>query len=150
MPRRIKRSEDKESAYKQLTEELKIFNTMKDVFLLAACIGFHQGTRKPFDKSGGEIPWTVFRADTDESMIDSIALSETNDVHILLKDEETYDKKFRVVEEYANYGMEVLIQKIIDSPGDELDNLVAMIMEVEQVERSDNVKPSDFLDELFK
>jgi dnd system-associated protein 4 len=150
MPRRIKRPQDKENAYKQLTEgDYKVFNTMKDVFLLAACIGFSEGERKSFEKVGGEIPWSVFRGDTDEPIIDSIAMSETNDVLYLLRDEETYDRKFKIVEEYSNYGMEVLYKRIIDSPGDPVDNLVALILEAEKSDNVEELKPSDFLDDLF-
>ncbi|MBU7315376.1 DNA phosphorothioation-associated protein 4 [Paenibacillus oleatilyticus] len=150
MPRRVKRASDTEDIYKQLTEgDYKVFNTMKDVFLLSASIGFKEEKNQSFEKVGGEIPWSVFRGDTDESIINSIAIAETSDMHVLLSDEETIDRKLKICEEYANYGIRVIKQRIIDSPGDPIDNLVSLIME-NDTSTGEVKKPSDFLDKLFQ
>ncbi|MBK4743766.1 MULTISPECIES: DNA phosphorothioation-associated protein 4 [Bacillus cereus group] len=149
MPRRIKRSSDKEDIYKSLTEgDYKVFKTMKDVFLFAASIGYQENKREVLNKVDGEIPWSVFRGDTDTAFIDSIAIAETKDIRILLSDEETYDKKFKILEEYANYGMNILRRKIIESPGDPIDNLVSLIIEYEDGKKKKN-KLTSFVDELF-
>jgi dnd system-associated protein 4 len=130
MPRRVRRADDQEELYKQLTEgDYQIFDKMKDVFMVAACLGVMEGVREPLTKTGGEIPWSVFHGNTDGPIIDSIALSETGDVKILMDDEETSNRKLEIVEEYANHGMKILKSRIIDRPGDPLENLVSLIQE---------------------
>ncbi|WP_461673169.1 DNA phosphorothioation-associated protein 4 [Priestia megaterium] len=151
MPRRIKRPAEYEETYHKLTESEEIygvFNTMKDVFMLSASIGFKENKPELFQKIGGDIPWTVFKEEIDEPLINSIAIANTEDLTILMNDEETYDRKFKIIEEYANYGIKIIKNKIIDSPGDPIDNLVALIMECEDETKKQNTL-SSFVDDLF-
>ena len=148
-PRRVKRPSDKEDVFKELTDgDFKVFNTMKDLFVFAACVGHNDGIRLPFDKVAGEIPWSVFHGETDEPIIDSIALIETDDLAILLKEDDKFDQKLEIIEEYANQGLALIRQKLMEAPGDPLENLVAMIMENEDYEIP-NGKISNFIDSLI-
>lgn len=152
MPRRLRRSNEK--IYKDLTEgENPVFLTMKDVFLMAACIGFKSGKgRKPLDTVTGQFEWVRFSGRTDEAIINAIALAETSDVQILLSTEEQYDRKFTIVEEYANTGIEELKRYVLDAGGNNLENLVGYIYSQKSDEESENEDPdilSELVDELF-
>lgn len=49
-----------EKYYQNLYRDMKFFETLKDIFMLSAVLGFKQGVRLPFDKSGGEPLKTTF------------------------------------------------------------------------------------------
>ena len=103
----------KAAEYEQIFQELgnipdKIFDSMKDVFMFAAALGFHRKKRVPFQKSGGEDISLRFFKDEDENIFNIMALADTNDMSILLPDEEHREKKYRIVEEYANGGMSIM------------------------------------------
>jgi dnd system-associated protein 4 len=129
MPRRVRRPKDKETLFKLLTTdgESKIFNTYKDLFMMAACIGYKYGRREPFEQTSEAIQWPVFNEQSDLPIINSIALMETRDVNILMNDDETFDIKISIVEEYANGGLKLIQEKIIDKPGTVLDNFIGLI-----------------------
>lgn len=130
MPRRVRRNKTQEDLYKALKEgEAGVFESYKDVFMMAAAIGFKHGRRTPFESFAEPIELDVFSGKTDLPVINAIALQETQDVTILLEDDGTYERKLNIVEEYANGGMEILKQHLLDSTGDPLDNLITLIYE---------------------
>lgn len=150
MPRRVRRPKDKEKIFKALTEgETDVFESFKDVFMMAACIGYHIGTKVPFEQSAEPIAWTVFSGQTDLPIINAIALNDTQEVSILLEDEETFDRKLTIVEEYANAGLAVLKERILDSTGTAADNLIALINEVKEMNTTDDIGLEQFEGTLF-
>ncbi|WP_419883520.1 DNA phosphorothioation-associated protein 4 [Peribacillus sp. B-H-3] len=116
--RRIKRPKDQEERYKKLidSEEFGIFSTYKDIFMAAGTIGFMEQKRTKFTSSAEGIPWSVFTLETDETIIDAIALTQTGDIAILSDDPETFDKKIQIFEEYAAGGFEILFKLLTDNP----------------------------------
>ncbi|MDW8802466.1 DNA phosphorothioation-associated protein 4 [Clostridium sp. A1-XYC3] len=129
MPRRIFRDEKYENIYQKLCEgEDAIFNQLKDVFLMAACIGYKVGIRTKLTKRGKDFPWSVFNGDTDESIINAIALAESNDVKILIDEQEQgHDDRVTIIEEYANTGIEYLKVEVLDRGGHPVENLLTYI-----------------------
>lgn len=129
MPRRISRDEKNEEIYQRLCEgDDAVFNQLKDVFLMAACIGYKIGVRTPLSKRGKDFPWAVFNGDNDESIINSIALAECNDVRVLVDDrDDDCDDKVTIVEEYANTGIEYLRSEVLEKAGLPLDNMLLFI-----------------------
>lgn len=110
----LNKSAEYEQYYQDLgnNNETKIFDTMKDVFMFAAALGFRNHRHIPIQKSGGEPISLRFFKDEDFNIFNVIALSHTNDISILLDDDEYKDKKYRIIEEYANGGMSILIEEI--------------------------------------
>ena len=129
MPRRISRDLANEDSYQKLYDgEDAVFKQLKDVFLMAACIGFKNEQRKPLTKRGKDFPWAVFNGKTDESIINAIALAETNDFRVLIDEqEEGEDDRVTIIEEYANAGIEYLKSQVLDKGGSCVENLLTYL-----------------------
>jgi len=107
--------EDK-NTYKWLTEERtspfcgKQFN---EIFLLAMAYGKKFGEREKLKERYPNIPLRTFL--TEELwLIKAVAMSESNSLDILLNQKELY----KIAEEYANNGVKLLKQDIVDNLGD--------------------------------
>ncbi|HEY3364928.1 MAG TPA: DNA phosphorothioation-associated protein 4 [Symbiobacteriaceae bacterium] len=151
MPRRVRRPKDQDAVYKALKEgEPAVFETYKDILMMAACVGFKLDKRVPFEQTAEQIEWDVFSGRTDLPIINAIALKETGDVNILLEDDETFDRKFVILEEYANGGFEELKRRLLDSPGDALDNLIALIYEQKKADSTDAESLENMVHSLFQ
>lgn len=151
MPRRIRRNREQENIYKALTEgETAVFETYKDVFMMAACVGFSMRSRVSFERSAEPIAMSVFSGNNDLPIINAIAFQETGDVGVLLGDEEAFDKKLTIVEEYANGGLDLLRHKVLEIAGDPLDNLISFLLEQSPDEiRGSDVSLTSVVDSLF-
>ena len=77
--------ESYEKYYQALLRDAKFFTTLKDIFMLAAVIGFKNNVRLPFAKSGGD----PIKA------------------HIFDQDE-----KYKMIEEYAHAGIKHIVENI--------------------------------------
>jgi dnd system-associated protein 4 len=91
--------------YKELSEgndpEKVPFRTMKDVFMLAACLGYNRNSRLPITGSRRQIfHWAQFSEQVDIPIIKSIAIATTEDIQVLTD----LDRITQIIEEYANGG----------------------------------------------
>lgn len=114
--------------YKQLSEgnnpENAPFRTMKDVFMLAACLGFRRGQRKPLAGSKRQIfHWAQFSEQVDVPILKAIAIATTGDVLVLGNQE----RIIQIAEEYANAGIQELKVQVVEQVGQPLWNLVHAI-----------------------
>ena len=130
--RRIRRPKDKEKLFELLTKGEKEYNFefFKDVFMLAACMGFEEGTPVPFSKSLEPIQWEIFSEDQ-RYMMKMIALADTQDHTILVEGDDDGDRMLRIVESYANRGLELIEKKINEETAkgvNRLDVIVEMLM----------------------
>ena len=128
--------EKKKEIYDPLVDsksDYQVFSKYRDLFLLAACIGYKE--KKKVKMTGnvsdrGELHWEMFERDnTDLATINAIALSEISDINVILDNEEMLDRKIKIIEEYANGGIQIIKEKVLDMPGDPLDNLINYIFE---------------------
>lgn len=105
------------------SEGEKLFLNMKEVFMLALVLGFKHKKKKPFSKVGGDgIKIGIFD-EHDRVLMDIIALYENiheKDLSLLRSDNQ--DKKYELIEEYANGGMEIIVRDIYDK-GNNIDAL---------------------------
>jgi len=133
MYRRIRRPKDQEEYYTRLTDqsEFGFFSSYKDVFMAAGVFGFIEKKRKPFTTSLEGINWNVFNMETDEAIINAVAISDSGDHTLLNTDEETFDKKMQIFEEYAAGGLETLYKKIMDDEKRALSTYIDLIMSLE-------------------
>jgi len=133
MADRFYRPKDKEEIFKRLTTgDDAPFLTFKDLFVMAACIGCSNDQRVPSPPKGEQIHWNVFKPNTDQVMINAIALAENGDFGSLLDTEAATNNKFSLIEEYVSAGIDELKKVLLDTPGDPLDNLVNLIFTLEQ------------------
>jgi dnd system-associated protein 4 len=116
--------------YKQLSEgssrsyEEVPFIYMKDVFMWAVAFGVKNGKRRPLKGAKEQIfRWDQFSNDIDIPALKTIALADTEDVTILLHQDEI----LRIAEEYANEGIRELKYYVLDQDARPLWNLVNMI-----------------------
>jgi len=150
MATRIKRGKDKEDFYKKLVnDEDSPFLQFSHVFLMAACVGYMHGKKEDLVPGGEQIPWSVFNDDADQAIVNAIAFAETNDLNILLSTEEQTDRKFEIIEKYANGGIRILKERLLDTPGKSLDNLINFIFEHEIKHADGSDRISDFANNLF-
>jgi dnd system-associated protein 4 len=110
---RLRKSAEYEECFQLLGNkpETKFFDSMKDVFMFACTLGFKHDRRLPFTTQGGEpIRLTVFEPD-DENIFNIIAISCSDDLSILYEYDECQDKKYRMMEEFANGGMSIMAER---------------------------------------
>lgn len=120
--------------YRQLKKEANNeveqapFDTYKDLFMFAACVGFQNGRRTKPRKgnNGGEVPSKVFTED-DLAILKAIAIAETGDVEVLNR----FGEVLAIAEEYANAGIYEVKSSLLDERGRPLWNLVNLLNERE-------------------
>ncbi len=114
--------------YKQLTEgndPIDVpFQTMKDVFMWAASLGYQRGERKPIrGKRTTIFRWAQFSPQTDIPLIKAMAIADSGDVEVLMRQEDV----LTTVEEYANAGIIALESRLSNTNGQNLWNLVELL-----------------------
>lgn len=130
MNHRMRRSKEKEPTFQALgAGDDAIFLTLKDVFMVAACVGFATDQREPLNGFGGEFLPAVFSPD-DEAIVNAIAVAETGGIEILHPDRE--EEKCRIAEEYANGGIDLLKAKLDQAPGEPIDQLITVLAAEEE------------------
>jgi len=127
---RVAIDKDVHQLYKDLSErssqnpETSPFLTMKDVFMWAVALGIKIGKRRPL--SGSREPifrWDQFSQSLDIPALKAIALAETGEVEILLRE----DQILRIAEEYANAGIYEIKREVLDLPGEALWNMIVLL-----------------------
>lgn len=100
------------------------FATYKDIFMLAACLGFRAGRRQSLPTGGGkhDIRTTIF-SESDMAFLKAIAIAETKGVEILARPGEI----LQIAEEYAHSGIYDVKAYLLDERGRPLWNLVELI-----------------------
>ena len=78
---------------------------MKDVFLLAAAVGYRKGLRRPIEDERQHVGfWHYFSEARDVPLLQCIAIAETRDVAVM-GDRNTI---VEIAQEYANGGIDLL------------------------------------------
>lgn len=110
--------------YKELTTsksaEESPFLTMKDLFMLAASIGFRTQQRKPLGKREQPFHYSVFTEAEDLPILKAMAIATTGDVSVLADP----DQIVQIAEEYANAGINEIRAIVTTNGGLPLWNLV--------------------------
>src|SRR3712207_4880825 len=90
------------------------FTTMKDVFIVAAALGYRSGRGQPLGTSRQNIGlWQFFSAQEDVPLLQAIAVASTGDVAVLADQGEI----LKIAEEYANVGIDLLMQDVRSEVG---------------------------------
>lgn len=124
---RIAIEPDMHSLYEQLSKgsdpEEVPFAELKDVFMLAASLGYARGRRKSLSGRRDIVRWESLSRDTDVPILYAIAIAHENDVEVLAQG---YDF-LTIAEEYANTGIHILNSKIKGLRGKPLWNIIDLI-----------------------
>lgn len=110
--------------------------------MAAGVVGFMEKRRKTFTNSLDGIDWARFNLDTDETIINAVAIAETGDSSLVNIDDETFDKKIKIFEEYAASGVEILYRKVMEDPKKAFNLYIDLIlsMEAETTARDRNLR----------
>lgn len=127
---------------------LKFFDSMYELFTLAACIGYQCNKRSQSKKTGKTIEFNQFRSfENFDGIFLSICLAEEKNEKILDDEEEQIIKRLNIFSEYANGGMEIVKNKILNRPGDLQESFIHYISENGydfNIQNKDEVKLSKF------
>jgi dnd system-associated protein 4 len=130
--RRIQRDAKHEDFIKSLTSgENPIFRDIWRVLLFAASYGIHLGGRKPLQKVEGNktFPDTYFSAPGWRGFLYLIGFIDHDSSDHLRKEEEQENRLITAFEEYANFGLEQM-QERMKSPSTALSDLVGILSDV--------------------
>lgn len=102
------------------------FATNKDIFMLAACLGYRSGRRQVLPSGKKlDIRESVF-LESDLAILKAIAIADTGDVEVLSQPGDI----LRIAEEYAQAGILDVRSYLLDEAGRPLWNLVAFLTDV--------------------
>ena len=123
---------EKTETYEILVDgDNSIFDTYKDLFLLAASVGYN---RSQFDDNPGksdEIPWRILRNNPQNLVVAmSIAYAHTEDYEALIDE----DMQVDILQKYASGGIDIIRSQVVEQPGDPLDNMIEFLRRNRDVE----------------
>ena len=111
--------------YSQLTTGDEVpFRTMKDLFMLAASVGYARGRRAPLTGLREIFRWPTFTSQEDLPVLGAIAIAETEDTVVLVDQ----NQLLTIVEEYANSGIDEVRREVANQPGSSRENLVQFLL----------------------
>ena len=99
------------------------FQTMKDLFMLAACLGAKHNAFEPVNASRDIFNSDVFDEKTDIPVMSSLAFKKEQSLSILSDERKILD----IIQGYANGGISYVVEEIINNPGKPLSNLISLI-----------------------
>lgn len=129
--RRIQRDVRHEDFIKSLTSgETPIFSEIWRVLLFAAAYGVMKKKRTPLEKteSNKAMPASYFNTPGWKGFLYLIGFAEGESSDHLKNNEEQQNRLITAFEEYANYGLTEISQKMISSSG-ALDSLLSLLLE---------------------
>ncbi len=139
--RRIQREVCHEDLIKGLTSsEGSIFKEIWRVLLFAAALGIRDGRRSSLGKvdSGKAVPETYFNTPGWRGFLYLIGVADSGDSACLHGSEEAQEQLIAAFEEYANYGLYALSERLSASASP-LDELVSLLLEASNSSISDPV-----------
>lgn len=90
------------------------FSTMKDVFMVAACIGAHRNSYQELGASEGIFGGEVFDARTDAPVLAALAYRRTADLETVTDPKTVVE----IAQEWANAGIHILKnEELVERPG---------------------------------
>jgi dnd system-associated protein 4 len=130
--RRIQRDSVHEEFIKELTTgDRPLFREIWRLLLLAASIGVRDGVKEPLSSvdSGKAMPESYFSSPAWRGFLYLIAVAESGDSSCLHGTPENQDRLITSFEEYSNYGLRVLKERLGSSTSP-LDELTSFVLEV--------------------
>lgn len=128
---RIYIDQDKHEHYEKLVRkggdnvDYYPFQTFKDVFMLAACLGAKHGASESIAASRDIFNSDVFDEKVDVPIMMALAYQKENSLAALSNERRVLD----IVQEYANGGIAYLVEEIVSKSGKPLNNLVELIQD---------------------
>jgi dnd system-associated protein 4 len=99
------------------------FVTMKDLFMLAACVGAYYERFAEVGNRSKDIRGEIFKSKTDVPVLAALAFRRTKDVEVLT-DAKTI---MEIAQGWANGGIYIVRDELVGQPGRPLYNLIELI-----------------------
>ena len=116
--------------YKELTEGSNIedvpFRTLKEVFMLAVCVGYQMGQRQALPPGSKHTIRREVFTESDYTVLRAIALAATDDIEVLMRPHEV----LTIAEEYAQTGIQYVKTHLLSTGGRPLWHLVQILTTV--------------------
>lgn len=134
---------DKHHLFQRLSQgEDAPFKTMKDVWVLAAAMGAHVGRRAQIRGGTQHVGfWHYLSAQEDIPALQAIAVAEEGDVTIL----GDRSKVIKIAEEYANGGIDLLIDATRADRDSTLISLASLVVKEADVEKERDTTVDDLV-----
>ncbi len=94
----------------------KIFSSYWELMVFAAMVGFHNSQKKPVNEKGYAILQGVFENNEADAYVYLCALQDQKSGDIFREKNE--NECWNIFESYANSGLEIIGNWLLDSPGD--------------------------------
>lgn len=111
-------------------DEDRPFKTMKDVFMIAACLGAKHQQRGTMSKQKEIFNGNVFDTKTDAPVLAALAYQYTQDLEVLDDSRVVLD----IAQDWANGGIYIVKRELLDQPGRPLQNLLGLLLDNEATE----------------
>ena len=123
---------EKTETYEILVDgDNSIFDTYKDLFLLAASVGYNRSQLDDNPGKSDEIPWRILRNNPQNLVVAmSIAYAHTEDYEALVNE----DMQVDILQKYASGGIDIIRSQVVEQPGDPLDNMIEFLRRSRDVE----------------
>ena len=123
--KRFKYSQTKEKVFKLLKGE--VFPRNADIYMFALSLGVKNRKRIPLEDSRPDpIAYTIFD-DGHKKFMDLVVLFETQNIDLLNKNDENLKEYIKIIEEYTNGGLEIILKEIEVSPENSYQILLAKL-----------------------
>jgi len=107
-----------------------IFPTFKDALVFAASLGYRRGNRKSFQKSSEPIDIDVFRGDYDLTIMNVIAVEESEDPNMIAPSCE--EDRIKIFEEYAYGGLDIINREVRQGQQDWRSGILSLVQREEE------------------
>jgi dnd system-associated protein 4 len=116
---------EKNDAYDALVSgDDAVFESNVRLFVFAAALGYAQNRRVPDPDDNGEIRWSYIGENQRLFAVSaSLGYAATDDPEAIISPE----IQIEVLSEYAAGGARLLVDEVVDAPGENLDNLVSFL-----------------------
>ena len=128
--RRVRKPQDKDDLLNRLTGG-NPFETYREALIFAGAYGFAHARRVPFEKASEPISWEVFSGAPGAVIIDMIAAATSDQLEVLGEEDDDFDRRLTLFEEYANGGLELLRERLENDSRSELDVILDAVLAAE-------------------
>lgn len=125
----------------------KLFDSMKEVYMIAFLLGAIKKEKKAIDKKSQDSIKDIYFNSEDKSLMDLVTLDLTKDINTLNKTNESQGYIHDLVEQYANRGIDEL-DELLNHNHFDLDNLIATIKNYEDIIKPKKASIADIIFEV--
>lgn len=117
---------EQNEAFEQLVVEDRIFESHLRLLIFCACLGYNRSRRVHNYNKTGETRWSFINEDPIlRVMTASLAYAATDNSEILMNQK----KQVEILVQYGAGGSRLLMKRVINEPGDNLDLLIEFLQE---------------------